>query len=361
MFFRNNDKFLCSGCGVCKNICPRNAIMMEDDEKGFSYPVIKEERCINCGLCEKVCPMVNEKFSNSPLKIYACKNKNENIRKTSSSGGVFEEISNIILEQNGVIFGAGFSEDNKVKHMKAENIEELQELKKSKYVQSDVKNIYNQVKNEIVNERKILFSGTPCQVQALRNNVSINKENIFLLDVVCHGVPSPKIFEDYKQYLEKQYNSKIVKINFRHKDEESTQNIKVDFENGKTYISNKAKGDPYYRLFLKDINLRESCFKCNFKAFERGGDISLADFWGYELGKAKDFGDNKGISLVLINTTKGLEMFEKIKDKLEFLEVSKEECEPYNCFSNFNPPDEYESAWKDYIEKGFEEMIKYVN
>lgn len=348
----------CCGCKACMNICPKQAIKMEMNEKGFEYPKINQELCINCGLCKKVCPVNTPKKLNTPIKVYACKNKNQTVRGSSSSGGVFEEICKEILNENGIVYGAIFNSDNIVEHGKAETLEELEKIKKSKYVQSNMKKVYLKVREDLKLNKKVLFSGTPCQVEAIDNSNVINKENLFLVDVVCHGVPSPKIFEEYKNYLEEKYESKIINVNFRFKNEKSTQNIKIDFENGESYISNVSEGDYFYKLFLEDIILRDSCYECKYKEFERYGDISLADFWGYEKGSAKNFGDNKGISLVLVNSEKGMRMFDKIKNNIDYMEVSKEECYPYNCFSNFSKPERYDRIWKDYLENGFKETVK---
>lgn len=344
----------CCGCNACANICPQKAITLLPDEKGFSYPIIDQALCTNCGICQKVCPAFNKEPNINPLKIFACKNKNEDIRATSSSGGTFQELANIFIEENGHVYGAAFSQNNVVEHIKTSTQDELMKLKGSKYVQSDTKTVFKEVINDLKNNKKVLFSGTPCQIQALSDFPKSNLENLLLVDVVCHGVPSPKIFEDYKEYLEKQYNSKIIKINFRHKAENRVQNIKIDFENGQTYISCIENGDYFYTLFLKDLILRDSCYNCNYKSFNRVSDISLADFWGYDKGIAKEFGDTKGISLVLINTIKGLDYFEKIKNNLHYMEITANDCYPYNCFSNFKIPELYNDFWNEYLTNGFE-------
>lgn len=351
----------CCGCQVCANICPKQAITMSTTEKGFYFPIINESLCVDCGLCKKTCPSLNANPINEPIKIFACKNKNENIRKTSSSGGTFQELSSLILNNNGSVYGVGFSKEHTVEHQRATSQNELEGLKGSKYVQSNTKNIFQDVLKDLKNGKEVLFSGTPCQVQALKNISKANQDNLFLIDVVCHGVPSPKIFEDYKSYLEKTYNSKIIKINFRHKENNRVQNMKIDFENGESYISAIETGDYFYSLFLKDFILMEKCYSCNYKSFSRVSDISLADFWGYDKGIAKNFGDKKGVSLVLINTQKGLDLFDKIKNNLHYLEVQKEDCYPYNCFSNFKMPEVYNELWEEYLKNGFSSIIdKYI-
>jgi len=332
------DAKKCTGCAACKNICPKNAITMIEDDKGFKYPKINNELCINCKLCQKQCPTLKSLDSNLPLKILACKNINNDIRITSSSGGVFQELANYILNKNGSIFGAAFDEEFKVKHIEAINVIELEKLKRSKYVQSDIDVVYNSFKKAINKKKNILFSGTPCQVQAIKNFIPKDTDNIFLVDILCHGVPSP-----------------IVNINFRFKNENSTQNISIDFENGKNYTSYRESGDLFYNLFLNDIILRKSCYDCIYKQVPRISDITLADFWGIEHGKAKILNDNKGVTLVLVNTQKGLELFDKIKEHFEYTEVTQDDCVKYNCFSNFKKPNNYEKFWNNYLKNGLKE------
>lgn len=351
------DKEKCTGCGACKNICTKNAIKMEYDDKGFLIPVIDKEKCINCGLCKKICPIENDISKFMPIKIYACKNKNQSKRETSSSGGFFQEISEYILNKNGKVFGAVFDDEFKVIHGKANNINELEKIKKSKYVQSDTKYIYRDLRNELQNEKSVIFSGTPCQVQPIKNMKLKNEENLVLVDLVCHGVPSPKVFEDYKRILENKYKSKISNINFRFKKFDETQNIKINFENGEEYISSFRLGDMFYRLFLKDLILRDSCYNCRFRSFDRISDISLADFWGIENGSAKNFADKKGISLVLINTEKGLRLFEQVKENLEYCEVLREDCENYNSFKSISLSEKNPKIWQDYKENGLEYVV----
>jgi len=342
----------CSGCRACENICPRNAIKIICDEKGFKYPNINEKDCINCNSCKKVCPMLSEIEKMEQIKIYASKNKNEEIRNTSSSGGVFSSLAEYIINQNGVVFGAIFDNEFKVVHAKASNLEELQKIRTSKYVQSDLKNIYKQVKEELKNGKKVLFSGTPCQVAGIKNYIGENG-NLYLIDIVCHGVPSPKIFEDYKAYLEEKYNSKIVDINFRYKIDNKIQKIKVEFENGNRYISSFNENDYMYKLFLNDLILRDSCYECKFKNINRATDISLADFWGIEKTNKKDFDDQKGVSLILVNTKKGYELLKNIENKLDLKEANREECMPYNCFGALNRNNNINIIWKEYFKNGF--------
>lgn len=355
------NKKLCTGCSACENVCPKKAIKMEANEHGFLAPVVDNEKCVSCGLCREICQANKPAKKNNTIKVYACKNKDYDSRLTSSSGGVFQEFSKAILEKNGNVYGAIFDENFEVIHKKGTTAEDIEKIKKSKYVQSNMKNVIAEVRKDILEEKEVLFSGTPCQVQALNSRGLRQKENLYTVDIVCHGVPSPKIFEEYKSYLENKYSSKIIDINFRWKDEFSTQNIKVTFENGEEYISNKKNGDIFYNLFLDDLVLRDSCYSCNYRDLNRVSDISIADFWGLEKGQYKDFYDNKGVSLVLVNTEKGLHLFNLVKDKLDYIEIEDKEFSKYNSFREMQEPEGKSAFWKNYDENGFDKIAENYN
>ena len=196
----------CMGCMACENICPVNAIEKVKNDRGFYEPKINKKICINCKMCQSMCPEITDIVKVEPIRIYACKNKEFDVRMSSSSGGTFLELAKKIFESDGSVYGAAFNDENKVVHIKAENEIEFEPIKKSKYVQSDVGNIYESLEEDLKKGRKVIFSGTPCQVQAALNLNEELRENLYLIDVVCHGVPSPGIFEDYKKYLENKYN-----------------------------------------------------------------------------------------------------------------------------------------------------------
>ena len=358
-----NNKYNCTGCGCCEKLCPNSAIKMKEDEKGFLYPEIINKYCTNCGICKKNCPNIEEKIDNREIEIYAMKNKDNQIRETSSSGGIFWEYASIILKNNGVVFGAAYNELHEVEHIKVENIEELYKLQGSKYVQSIIKNTYNEAGEFLKKGREVLFSGTPCQIEGLKNFLNkkkIDNSKLYTCDIICHGVPSPKVFKDYLKDLEQKYNSKIKKINFRYKEDNYTQNIKIDFCDGERYISNYFKDDYFYKLFLNDFILREACFECKYTSFNRVADITIGDFWGIEKS-IKNFDDKKGVSLVLINTSKGKEIYEKIKDKFEIEKTCKENCIQDNLVKPRDKIKEYDKIWEEYSKYGYKvlkELIK---
>ncbi len=355
------NKYNCTGCGACSKVCPSSAIKMREDEKGFLYPEIMHKYCTNCGMCKRICPNLAErKEQANKINIYAMKNENEQIRATSSSGGVFYEYAKTILDEKGTIYGAAYNTFNEIEHIQVDSIENLYKLQGSKYVQSTITNIYEQIKDDLNKDKKVLFSGTPCQVVGIKTYLErkrINTDKLYTCDIICHGVPSPKVFKDYLKKLEKQYNSKIKSVNFRHKENNHTQNIKIEFEDGQTYISNYNQKDEFYQLFLNDLILRESCYNCKYTNFDRVGDITLGDFWGIEK-TIQNFDDKKGISLVLVNSEKGKEIFEKIKYKYKLQETNKENCIQKNLKQPCEKPKQYDKLWEDYLKEGYNKLIE---
>lgn len=324
----NIDK--CNGCHVCFNICPQSAIEMKEDEKGFKYPVIDNEKCTNCGLCERKCPVLNKKENkpNTP-KAYACYNKNEEIRLQSSSGGIFTLLAEYILDNNGAIFGAAFDEKFMVKHILVENKKDLDKLRTSKYLQSDIGDIYKQAKELLNNNRLVLFTGTPCQINGLFTYLGKEYDNLYTQDIICHGVPSPKVWKKYLEYRKKKDNADPIKINFREKTEGWILfSLYFKYADEKKYEKNQTV-DLYMQAFLRDACLRDSCYECSFKEKNRKSDITLADFWGIQ-NVLPEMHDDKGTSLVIVNTEKGQKLYDAIKDKMIYKEVDFEESIKYN-------------------------------
>lgn len=311
------DKGKCCGCGACYNICPKNAVIMVEDEEGFRYPKVDKEKCINCGLCKKVCPCSNEYKNKKILEetiAYGGWNKNEDIRAISTSGGVFTAIAEKIINMNGIVCGAVYDENLNVVHTIVDNTQDLRRMNGSKYVQSNIKENYKKVKEYLEQGRKVLFSGTPCQVSGLNTYLIKEYQNLYTCDIVCHGVPSTKVFNKLKEELRKDNSSDIKSINFRDKSSGWQEySFSVDFENNKKYIK-KANEVAYMKFFLSDIDLRPSCSQCNFAKLPRYCDFTLGDFWGVnncypELNK-----DNKGTSLILVHTEKGKKFLENLED-----------------------------------------------
>lgn len=341
----------CCGCSACYNICPKNAISMKPDSLGFLYPSVDETKCISCGLCNKVCPLQSKIESTEPTTFYAARHKNTNELETSRSGGVFVALYNWIIDQQGSVYGASFDNDLKVCHGRATSLEECACFKGSKYVQSDLKQVFRQVKKDLLEGKFVLFSGTGCQVAGLKNFVPRGLcDKLFLVDIVCHGAPSPRIWMDYVKYMEHNRKKHIVAFNFRDKSingwRDHTESMK--FEDG-TCVASKI----YTNLFYTNKTLRECCYECKFSNLNRVGDITIADFWGWEKVDPSFNIDDKGCSLVLINSEKGKTLFENILDNIDFVEAPKDLCMQRNLRIPTPRPRDREFFERCYEKKGF--------
>jgi coenzyme F420-reducing hydrogenase beta subunit len=329
---KNKD---CCGCSACVQVCPKQCISFNEDNEGFRYPLVNKDLCINCGLCEKVCPVINQSNERKPLKVLAAKNPNEDIRVKSSSGGIFTMLAEKIIEEGGVVFGAKFNDNWEVVHDFTDRIDGLYVFRGSKYVQSIIGDNYKKVESFLKEDRNVLFSGTPCQVAGLKLFLKKEYDNLLLVDFVCHGVPSPLVWRMYLKELVtsiatknsvftayKPENIKIEDIQFRDKEKgwkkysfllklSATQGA----EKNTVFFLETLDKNMFMRGFLSDLYLRPSCYKCPSKSLKSGSDITIADYWGIE-NVIPEFDDDKGVSLVLINTNKGdnlLSEFNQIK------------------------------------------------
>lgn len=334
------NKTDCMGCYACYNICPIKCITMEVDREGFWYPKIDRSICVGCGLCDEVCPSLNKKEVNNKPQAYACINKDEKIRSESSSGGMFTIIAEYVFENGGVVFGVGFNDLFEVEHSYVERKEELNKFRGSKYVQSKVGDTYKQAKAFLENKRLVLYSGTPCQISGLHSYLGSYYENLITIDLICHGVPSPSVWSKYVKFREINSKSKVKEISFRKKTFGWKKFSEYFlFENDFVYLESLDK-DLYLQSFLKNICLRPSCYYCKFKSLHRESDITLADFWGIEHINPK-MDDDKGTSLIFLNSQKGIVLFSKIKKNMKFEKVDIDEAVQYNVAaikaSNNNP------------------------
>lgn len=314
------------GCGACFNVCPKNAIEMVEDSEGFKYPKINEERCIKCGLCERICPMINIAESNNTDKpnVYAAWSKDINTRLDSTSGGMFSEFANEIFNSGGYVCGAVYDEEWKVEHILTSEKKELINIRSSKYLQSNTNNIYRKIKEKLQDGKKVLFCGSPCQVAGLYNFLGKDYDNLYTCDFICRGMNSPKIFKMYISDLEGKYKSKVRSIKFKNK-KYGWHNFhtKIEFENGKRYFGNRYIDSFMVGYLQYTAFMRPSCYECKFKGLPRKGDITLADFWGIE-NIDKNLDNDQGTSMLLINSKNGKELFEKIKDNIEYKEIKSE-------------------------------------
>lgn len=353
----------CCGCTSCEQICPTNAIKMIPDEEGFVYPRIDQELCIDCGKCKGVCTFQKGYDTTKNFKMpyaYGVKHINEDIRMQSRSGGMFTAVSDYILKKNGIVYGAGFNENLEVCHKRATNKIERDELRGSKYVQSDLKDTFNKVKMDLGTGKYVLFTGTPCQTAALDrylDNSKTNKDLLLQSDIVCHGTPTPKVFKDYINYLEDKYNNKIYEFQFRDKRLNGWDaHVESFIINNNRYLSKT-----YTKLFYANSILRPSCYNCKYTNLVRPADITFADFWGVN-DIIDEFNDNKGVSLVFANTEKGKKLFDDVVNSLIYQECTNSSFIHPNLKKPTQKPLNREQFWKDYNSLGLEYIIKkYAN
>ncbi|MGG7152316.1 Coenzyme F420 hydrogenase/dehydrogenase, beta subunit C-terminal domain [Clostridium neonatale] len=314
-----SEKKECCGCSACEQICPKGCIIMKQDSEGFEYPFIDTKACINCGLCEKICPIKNkEKINNDLLECYVAYIKDEEIRLQSSSGGIFTLLAEKNIDNGGIVFGAAFDNKFLVHHIAIDNKKDLLKLRGSKYLQSRIEDTYYEAKQFLKDGRFVLYVGTACQIAGLKAYLQKAYERLYTVDVLCHGVPSPKVWTKYLRYQEKQLQSSIKSVFFRDKKagwkEFSMQllctNDLVKYEK----VFNK---DYFMQLFLRNICLRPSCHDCKFKELDRMSDITIGDCWGIE-NYMPDMDDDNGTSVVLIHSKKGKSLFNSLNEQMTY-------------------------------------------
>lgn len=356
---RTDNPQKCCGCTACASICPRKAITMQPDAMGFLYPKVNEDLCTNCGLCEKVCSFNEnyEKNADGILGVYAVRHKNIKEVERSRSGAMFVAITDYILANNGVVYGAGYCDHFRVAHKRAATAKERDEFRGSKYVQSDLGNTFTQVANDLKNDLWVCFSGTPCQTAGLHSFLKAKKtdtKKLLLVDIVCHGTPAPYIWRDYLAYFEKKHIGKVTEVSFRDKEMLGWASHKESFViNGKKIIT-----DTFKDLFFKHLLSRRSCGICNFANTNRPSDITIGDFWGWE-NIDKDFNkDDKGVSLVLVNSIKGQQLFENITQDINTIKTTLHlALQPNLQHPSITSP-QREAFEKDYTKKGFTYVAK---
>lgn len=321
MIHFNFDKDCC-GCRACEDRCPKKCISIAPNKYGFVVPKVDVSKCIQCGLCDRICPYLNTIPSETVFpRVFSAYAINDEIRECGSSGSIFYLLASYIIKESGIVYGAAFSTDLKVRHVGAETLEDLIPLMKSKYIQSDTKNIYSQVIANLKSGRKVMFVGTPCQTRALFNILNGKKpDNLLLIDFICHGVPSQELFDKSIAKWEKDHNRTILDFSFRKKSQQSLHRYSIRYQDNKDKEVHTEEGlskeFPFYLGYLRYNIFRDSCYSCKYLGSQRVSDITLGDFWF--LDKLKPITDfNRGYSMIVVNSAKGQQMFNLLRnDKL---------------------------------------------
>lgn len=321
----------CCGCAACKDACPKDAIKIIENEYGFLYPAIDSNKCIDCGICKRVCAYQKINDNNKSIEAYAAVAKDNEILMKSASGGAFFSMAEEFINNGGIVYGCVYKE-REVYHCMADNVEILKLMRGSKYVQSDMQNVYNNIKSDLNTGKKVLFSGTPCQVDGLKsylNNFRCDCSNLITIDIICHGVPSNKLFKDYIKLLEKKFKKNIISVGFRDKVKGKLMILRLCFSDGEIKYINPLDSS-YFNLFLKGYIYRDCCYSCKYASEKRTGDITIGDYWDLEKVEreiAEKINVKNGVSAVIINTVKGKDFFDKseslIKYKSSFENIAK--------------------------------------
>ena len=340
----------CCGCSACVQRCPKHCITLKEDGEGFLYPHVNSDECIDCGLCEKVCPELHHGERHIPLEVYAAKNKDESIRMQSSSGGIFTLLAEKVIQEGGVVFGAAFDANWEVMHTYAETMEGLVDFRGSKYMQSRIGTAYQDAEYFLKQGRKVLFSGSPCQIKGLKLFLRKNYDNLIAVDFICHGVPSPKVWREYlKETIARKSGKNSVlpypipckigidTVDFRSKSTGwkkfsfalTLSETSVEGDKNTVLLSSVFSENPFMRAFLADLILRPSCYSCPSKSGRSGSDLTIADYWAIPQ-VAPEFDDDKGVSLVLVQTEKGKSFYQSLKEKTTFIVTSYQEAQGAN-------------------------------
>ena len=372
------DERDCSACGACMNICPVGAISMKKNAEGFIYPFVDQEKCIKCGLCHKVCAYQNNNIDGEPIKTYAAVTKNIKILESSASGGIFASLAKLFIEDNGVVYGCSMEKENNIltpKHIRIKNIDEIYKLQGSKYAKSVIDYIYKDIKKDLKDNLKVLFSGTPCQVAALKQylkvtNTSIN--NLYTIDLICHGIPSTKMFQDYIKFEEEKVNGKITELKFRDKSNNWRLRGTIKYLNANKEEKQKnlySRLSTYYKMFLYGEIYRSNCYSCKYTNKHRIGDITIGDFWGIEEEHPEyldsnngEFSKNKGISCIIVNSKNGEKLLEKYGKNISLKISDYDKVAKHNKQLNSPSvePKSREKIMNLYSNNGYKSVDKYV-
>ena len=349
----------CCGCTACMSCCPTQAIEMCPDCEGFLYPKIDANKCIDCGKCLKVCKDV--RYYDEHQKVFACWSKDDALRAKSSSGGVFSLLAEYILLQGGDVCAVGYSDDyTECLHKIISSIDDLDDLRRAKFVQSKKHDVFSKLKSILIQGKRVLFCGTPCEVGGLRQFLGKDYSNLITCDIICGCVSSPGVYKKYIDFISQKYNSKVISVNFKDKRAGwRGKAIAVKFENGEEYL-NSILDDDYTVSFHSRYNIRPSCFNCKYRNLQRGSDFTLGDFWAIEKYKP-EYDDNKGTSFVLTNTSRAESVLRKLDMNIHVMDINYEEyVTKFNWCMHRNPTgmsdEKREIFYKDVNSLPFDQM-----
>ena len=373
----------CCGCGACMNICPKSAITMEEDEYGFVYPKINTDLCIECGACKKACGYQNVPEKHSQMAVYAAAAKNDSILKKSASGGAFAVIAEKVINDGGIVYGAALPFENgklEPKHIRIDNKEDIIMLQGSKYVQSDTVFVFQQVRKDLQSGKSVMFSGTPCQIAGLKRFLNKDYDNLLSVEIICHGVPSKKMFQDFIESYGNELGGTIKDFYFRDKSKGQGMITRAVYEHHDQLHEKVKIGGltAYIHFFAKSYTYRINCYSCPYATADRVGDITLGDFWGFheeypDYKESQGLSNGKGISCLLVNTQKGDNAIEGCKDSFVLMDSEFEKVARHNDQlskpSKYSPQREiildlykncgYEAVKKYYKKKCKKDIIKY--
>ncbi len=352
----------CTGCTACKSVCPHEAISMMEDTEGFLYPQVNRDACLNCGLCDSVCPLPKrdkQEYKCNSLNAYVAHySSDDRIWYNSSSGGVFTAITDFVFENKGVVYGAAYNKKWEVIHASAKTKDEAIRFRGSKYVQSRLNDTFKDIKSNLLSGQLVLFSGTPCQVAGLRSFLKKDYENLITVDLLCHCVPSPRLFRDYINYIQTKYKKSISKINMKDKTLgwDKFQTPRIYFDDGSS-IFNVKSTRLWETIFYSHIAVRPSCYHCRFSNLNRVGDITIGDYWGVEKYHPEFFVSN-GASIMLINSVKGQDLFSEISQYLKCEKTDPIKALPKSLVYSVTPHPMREQFWNDYETTDFYHICK---
>lgn len=318
------EKQNCNGCGACLNVCPRNAIFMAQDEEGFRYPQVSEEACIHCNLCITVCPLEHPQklLQRDSPRAFVLVHREAAVLQASTSGGAFTALAQVFCKDEFQVWGAIASGTETVEHTAADSLEQLEQFRKSKYLQSDIKQSFQQVKKALTAGKRVLFSGTPCQIAGLKSFLNKDYEKLLTVEIICHGVPSPLFFHRYLTDMERKFKASVQKVEFRNKEKRGWKNseIVLEFANGKQYRNLANYDDPFIHGFHAALCQRPACYSCPFAALPRCADFTIGDCWGIEQF-SPHHEDPRGVSILLCNSQKAEKFITPLYQFAELQEI----------------------------------------